>query len=131
VALNLNDYIKAYMPAKNRLTVQQAADVTAYAMTLPSAVRGKELFESATQGCAKCHGADGSGGLSGISLSTAMMIDPDGSAYLTIEGIAEKITTTMPQTKTTYKNQTLNTKFGSCDQACANDIAKYIWTTFP
>ena len=131
MALNLNDYIKAYMPSKNKLTVQQAADVTAYATTLPSAIRGKALFESATQGCATCHGADGSGGLSLIPLSTAAMIDPNGSGYLTIEGIAAKIVDSMPQTKTTYKNKTLNTKYGSCDQACANDIAKYIWTTFP
>ena len=132
MALNLNDYIKAYMPAKNRLTVQQAADITAYAATLPSAIRGKALYESAVHGCATCHGVDGSGGLSAIGLSSALLIDPEnGSGYLTIEGIAEKIVVSMPQTRTNYKNKPLNTTFGSCDQACANDIAKYIWTTFP
>lgn len=117
------------MPTPKKLSAQQAADVGAHVLTLPSAARGKALFESATQGCAKCHGVDGSGGLSGFALSTMALMNESG--YATVDALAAKIVSSMPQTKTTYKNQPLNTTLGSCNQACADDIAKYIWSTFP
>jgi cytochrome c len=126
----LEVFIDTYMPGSGTRSVstQEAANLAAYIRSdMPSAARGKVLYESTTYACATCHGADGSGGTTGYALSTALLVDPvAGSGFLTIEGIANKIKTTMPQTK-----PALGTTKGSCNQACANDIAKYIWTAFP
>ncbi len=127
--MTLEEYIWNYMPTPKKLTAQQAADVTAYVMTLPSAVRGKALYESATQGCAVCHGANGSGGLSKLPLKTSDLINFSG--FATVDALAAYISTDMPKTYVTYKNTTVNTTNGSCNTACGLDIAKYIWSTFP
>jgi hypothetical protein len=134
-ALNLENYLFKYMPYKasatKKLKTTEAADISAYSLTLPSAERGKALFNSTTQGCSKCH--SGTDAFSMASLGAPADGEfPAGNAYdPLIEGpsyamLAKYIVTKMPQTNTAKK-----TKFGTCDQACANDIAKYIWTTFP
>ncbi len=134
VLLSLEAYIAAYMAPgalSKRCGGQCAADVAAYIRTLPSAVTGKTQYDSSTHACATCHGANGVGGLSGIDIPTSYLTDlVNGGGYLTVQDLSAKIFTSMPQTKTVYKTKTLNTKFGSCDQACSDAIAKYIWSTF-
>jgi mono/diheme cytochrome c family protein len=115
--LSLEDYIMMYMPpgADPQLTDEESADLAAYVKTLPSAARGKALFETPAFGCVDCHGADGKGDtpLSKLVISKKSRSRNGGT-------LSTYISANMPLGDV-----------GVCNKACADDIAKYIWTTFP
>ncbi|MGB1011533.1 MAG: cellulose binding domain-containing protein [Thiolinea sp.] len=89
--------------------VGDSGEITAEASLLTSENHGALLYQQ--QGCASCHGADGSGGFVNVPLN-----------QYTAERLAELIhvtESTMPPSTP-----------GACDSNCAGDIAEYILATF-
>lgn len=117
--MSLADYIMVNMPpeAETPPTQQESEDMAAFIGTLPSSDRGKALYASDQFGCAGCHGATGQGG---IKLSKAALAKKARSK--TVALLATYIQASMPPAEE---------GLDVCDKACSEDIAKYIWTTFP
>ena len=107
-----------YMPpeAETPPTQQESEDLAAFIGTLPSSDRGKVLYASDQFGCrmprsyrSRWHQIEQSSSRQKARSKTVALL-------------ATYIQTNMPPA---------DEGLDACDKACSEDIAKYIWTTFP